>query len=237
MKFIIDQCAGRKVAQWLTREGHDVTEVRTMVPDPGDPAILEMAQQEGRVLVTRDKGFGKTAAKGLMQHAGIVQLPNVPVERRIEMLRDILQNHRNELRDHAVLALDWSGRVRLQNVTEEEEPRGRFGREIAAARERRGLRQKELSARLGISAQYLNDIEHGRRRPLRARLVNRMARELDVDPDILWFRAGRIPPDILHQDPAPESIIPAMRALRETIRREGETEWQTTSEQSSRPGR
>lgn len=217
MKFIIDQCAGRRIAQWLQQEGHDVTEVRTMVPDPGDQAILELAGQEGRVLITRDKGFGKRAHRGLTPHAGIIQIPNVPVERRIEMIQEILRNHRNDLRDHAMIAVDWSGRVRPHNTAQEEEPRGRFGEEITARREHLEIRQHELARRLGISAQYLNDIEHGRRRPLRARLVSRMARELEIDPDILWFRAGRIPPDILHQDPLQPEIIRAMRGLRETL--------------------
>ncbi len=158
MKFIIDQCAGRRIAQWLNQEGHDVTEVRTMIPDPGDHAILELAGQESRVLITRDKGFGKLAHKGLIPHSGIIQIPNVPVERRIEMLQNILLNHRNDLRDHAVLAVDWSGRVRSHNHAQEDEPRGRFGQEITKGRERLGIRQHELALRLGISAQYLSDI-------------------------------------------------------------------------------
>ena len=217
MKFIVDQCAGRRIAQWLTREGHDVTEVRTMMPDPGDQAILEIARRERRVLITRDKGFGKMVHRDLVQHSGIVQIPNVSVERRIEMIGDILQNHHNDLRDHALMTVDWGGRIRVDNETEKEEPRSKLGKEIKSGRERAELKQHELATRLGISNQYLNDIEHGRRRTLRGRLIRQLAQELDIDQDTLWFRAGRIPPDLLNAGPGPEEIIRAMRALRKAL--------------------
>ena len=217
MKFLVDQCAGRKIAQWLEREQHDVLEVRTMVPDPGDPAILDRAVRESRVVITRDKGFGKLVHREASPHAGIILLPNVSSERRIEMVREVLQEHRNDLRDHAFVAVDWSGRIRTNNSTEREEPRGRFGQEIQQTRDGLGMRQHELAGRLGISAQYLNDIEHGRRRPLRARLVRRIARELGLQADLLWFRAGRIPPELLHLDPGPEQIEHAMKVLREAL--------------------
>ena len=107
MKFIIDQCAGRRIAQWLAREGHDVREVRTIIPDPGDRTILELAAREGRVVITRDKGFGRLVHQEQQPHAGVVQLPNVSAERRIEMVRQVLDENRNDLRDRAMIAVDW----------------------------------------------------------------------------------------------------------------------------------
>ena len=217
MKFIVDQCAGRRIAQWLEKQGHDVTEVRTMIPDPGDSAILQQAGSEGRVLVTRDKGFGKRVHRDLTPHAGIIQIPNVSVERRIDMVGEILEKHRDALRDHSFITVDWSGRIRVANDTEAEEPRGRFGLEISQARERMGLKQHELARKIGISTTYLSDIERGRRRPLRGRMLKRLARDLNLDVDLLWFRAGRIPPEILNTDPSPDRIRQAMNALRAVL--------------------
>ena len=199
MKFLVDQCAGRRIARWLKEQQHDVTEVRTMIPDPGDPAILEMAGREGRVLITRDKDFGKLVHRDKQPHAGIIQLPNVSAERRIEMIREVLEQNRNDIRDHAMIAVDWSGRIRVANRTEDEEPRGRFGLEIRNAREKLKLSQHELAHRIGISTQYLNDMEHGRRRPLRGRMLRRIAQELGIPPDIPLV-PGR--PDTA-RDPAP----------------------------------
>ena len=43
MKFLIDRCAGRLLADWLRDQGHDVVESRELGPDPGDRALLEWA--------------------------------------------------------------------------------------------------------------------------------------------------------------------------------------------------
>jgi len=54
MKFLVDRCAGKRLADWLRSEGHDVLEAHTLGPDPGDREILELAAKQGRVLVTID---------------------------------------------------------------------------------------------------------------------------------------------------------------------------------------
>lgn len=42
MRFLIDRCAGRLIADWLRNQGHDV-ESRELGPDPGDRALLDWA--------------------------------------------------------------------------------------------------------------------------------------------------------------------------------------------------
>ena len=37
MKFLIDRCAGRLIADWLRKQGHYVVESRELGPDPGGP--------------------------------------------------------------------------------------------------------------------------------------------------------------------------------------------------------
>jgi predicted nuclease of predicted toxin-antitoxin system len=46
MRFLIDRCAGRLLADWLRNEGHDVVESRELGPDPGDRALLDWAAKE-----------------------------------------------------------------------------------------------------------------------------------------------------------------------------------------------
>ncbi|RVV99310.1 XRE family transcriptional regulator [Mesobaculum littorinae] len=65
----------------------------------------------------------------------------------------------------------------------ERDNRGTGGR-IRARRLDLGIRQAGLAARLGISASYLNLIEHDRRR-IGGRLLNAIARELDTEPGVL----------------------------------------------------
>jgi predicted nuclease of predicted toxin-antitoxin system len=40
LRFLIDRCAGRRLAQWLREQGHDVVEVKALGRDPGDEALL-----------------------------------------------------------------------------------------------------------------------------------------------------------------------------------------------------
>ena len=59
MKFLVDRCAGRRLADWLRAEGYDVVETRERGTDPGDPVILRWAADDGRVLITIDTDFGR----------------------------------------------------------------------------------------------------------------------------------------------------------------------------------
>jgi predicted nuclease of predicted toxin-antitoxin system len=59
MRFLIDRCAGRLIADWLRKQGHDVVESRELDPDPGDRALLDRAAKETRILVTIDTDFGE----------------------------------------------------------------------------------------------------------------------------------------------------------------------------------
>jgi predicted nuclease of predicted toxin-antitoxin system len=54
VRFLIDRCAGRRLAAWLRDQVHDVLESRTLGPDPGDLALLRWAADDGRILVTID---------------------------------------------------------------------------------------------------------------------------------------------------------------------------------------
>lgn len=67
------------------------------------------------------------------------------------------------------------------------------GSRVRAARERQGLRQADLARRAGISASYLNLIEHNRRK-VAPGLLARLARELGVAPGSLEDAdaAGRV---------------------------------------------
>jgi len=59
MRFLIDRCAGRLLADWLRTQGHDVVESRELGPDPGDRALLDWAAKEIRILITIDTDFGR----------------------------------------------------------------------------------------------------------------------------------------------------------------------------------
>jgi transcriptional regulator with XRE-family HTH domain len=73
---------------------------------------------------------------------------------------------------------------------------GSFGELIAETRKKKGMSQKELAVSVGVSAPYLNDIEHGRRNPPAEEIVLKLAQILDLPQDHLFLVGGSVPPDI-----------------------------------------
>jgi predicted nuclease of predicted toxin-antitoxin system len=110
VKFLVDRCAGRKVATWLRQTGHDVAEV--VGPDPGDSELLARAVQEERVLITLDKHFLQLIFHRSSAHHGLIRLPDVPPAQRIDLLDRILSAHAAELQAGAVIAVRGE-RIRL----------------------------------------------------------------------------------------------------------------------------
>jgi predicted nuclease of predicted toxin-antitoxin system len=93
VRFLIDTCAGRRLAEWLRAEGHDVVRVTDAGPDPGDAAVLARSVAEKRVLVTMDKDFGALIHRERLVHAGVIRLPHSTAAERIAMVRELLRRH------------------------------------------------------------------------------------------------------------------------------------------------
>ena len=118
MKFLIDRCAGRRVADWLRGQGHDVAESRERGADPGDQVLLEWAVAEQRILVTIDKDFGQIVFTQQVPHTGLVRLPDVPAATRIALMRTLLENHRQDIESRAIITVR-GGRIRISRPPEQ----------------------------------------------------------------------------------------------------------------------
>jgi len=60
MKFLLDVCSSsRSLRKTLIDLGHDVLSAVDMNLQATDESLLDLALQEGRVLVTEDKDFGE----------------------------------------------------------------------------------------------------------------------------------------------------------------------------------
>jgi predicted nuclease of predicted toxin-antitoxin system len=105
VKFLVDRCAGRRLAEWLRTRGYDVVEVRQLGPDPGDLALLQQAAREQRILVTIDTDFGTLVFVEDAPHCGIVRLPDVPVARRIALFEELLGRHARDLETGAIITI------------------------------------------------------------------------------------------------------------------------------------
>ena len=115
MRFLVDRCVGRRLAEWLRSLGHDVVEARSLGPDPGDKEILRMAAKEGRILVTIDTDFGQLVFGEQVSHSGIIRLPDVPARRRISFMEEVLRKHRQDLTAGAMITVRGE-RIRISQT-------------------------------------------------------------------------------------------------------------------------
>ena len=71
-----------------------------------------MAESLGRILVTIDTDFGELIWVHDLPHSGLVRLPDVPAERRIALMAEVIENHGAELQERAVITVR-GGRIRV----------------------------------------------------------------------------------------------------------------------------
>ena len=114
MRFLVDRCAGRRLAEWLRNAGHDTVEAQVLGPDPGDKVLLELAEADNRILVTIDTDFGELIYLHDAPHAGLVRLPDAPAEQRIALMSELIERHRHDLEAQAIVTIS-GGRIRISN--------------------------------------------------------------------------------------------------------------------------
>ena len=100
------------MTEWLSNQGHDALDARTLGPDPGDRALLERAESENRVLITMDKDFGELIYLYRTPHAGLIRLPEVRMAQRIALVEEVINQHSQALEERAILTIR-GGRVRI----------------------------------------------------------------------------------------------------------------------------
>jgi predicted nuclease of predicted toxin-antitoxin system len=74
MRLLLDENMGPAVVAALQAAGHDVVWVRDVCPGALDDAVLALAQETARVLVTGDRGIGKLARMSPDLNVGVVIL-------------------------------------------------------------------------------------------------------------------------------------------------------------------
>jgi len=89
MKFLIDANVPRLIGRSLIAQGYDIVDIRD-VEEPGidDDSIFDIAQQAGRVILTRDQDFGNVLLYPPSSHAGIIVLKTRA--QPSELIRDLL---------------------------------------------------------------------------------------------------------------------------------------------------
>jgi predicted nuclease of predicted toxin-antitoxin system len=124
MKFLLDVCASsRALRTLLTDLGHDVLSALDRDPRASDEALLALAMQEERVLVTEDKDFGELVFVRRLPHPCIIRFVDMGVEEKVVAMRELLERHADAIRAGALIVVTW-GRVRIRFVIRDSDGRG-----------------------------------------------------------------------------------------------------------------
>ena len=104
MRFLVDECTGPSVANWLREKGHEVFSVYEEARGAGDEEIILKASAENWILVTNDKGFGEKIYRERHPHKGVVllRLDDERVSNKIESMRRLLEGYADRLADRFV---------------------------------------------------------------------------------------------------------------------------------------
>lgn len=90
MRFLADESCDFAVVRALRSAGHDVVAVRETNPGAPDEAVISLALQESRVLLTEDKDFGQLVFASATESPGVV-LIRFPANARQAMVQTVVQ--------------------------------------------------------------------------------------------------------------------------------------------------
>jgi len=113
MKLLLDTCAARSARDHLRSCGHEVVWSAEFAVDPGDRALLRMAFEEGRVLITLDKDFGELAVHRAEPHRGILRLVGFPARAEGPAAEAAIARYGAVLCSGAIVTVE-PGRVRIR---------------------------------------------------------------------------------------------------------------------------
>ena len=113
MRFLVDECAGPKLALWLADQGYEVYSIYEQARGSSDEAILRKAYGENWILITNDKDFGEKIYRERYPHHGVVfmRLQDERSANKIEVIRKLLNSHVMRLQDQFVVVTE--SRVRF----------------------------------------------------------------------------------------------------------------------------
>ena len=92
MKFLVDECIGKRFNELMKREGFNSIFVGDCCRGAKDAVVIDQANKENRVIITEDKDFGELIFKRKLHVPGIILFrtkttnPNL----RINLIRKLL---------------------------------------------------------------------------------------------------------------------------------------------------
>jgi len=117
MRFLVDECAGPAVADWLRSNSHEVFSVYDQARGMDDDKIIFKVHAENWILVTNDKDFGAKVYRERRPHHGVV-LMRLDDERavvKIQVMERLLAKYPDKLADQFVVVTEKRVRFARQS--------------------------------------------------------------------------------------------------------------------------
>jgi predicted nuclease of predicted toxin-antitoxin system len=115
VRFLLDQSADARLIPFLRSRSHDAVRIGQEHPAGlPDPAVLALAQAEGRILITDDRDFGELVFRHRQPHAGVIYLRlgrYADLSTKIARLAHVLEHYSEQL-DQFLVVTHRSVRVR-----------------------------------------------------------------------------------------------------------------------------
>jgi len=99
MNFLIDESVDFPIILHLRESGHHVISILEDHPGQPDEFVLNLAQQERRVLITIDKDFGELIFRLKKVHSGVILLrvEKLTSLEKAKLLISTIEQHEKEL--------------------------------------------------------------------------------------------------------------------------------------------
>ena len=116
MRFIADEGVDAQIVAALRKEKHDVLYVMELNTGASDPEILSSANEENRILITRDKDFGELVFRLRKVHSGIIlnRLYQLDSKTKADIVIEVLKKYGEKL--YGAYTVIQPGRVRIRKI-------------------------------------------------------------------------------------------------------------------------
>ena len=114
MNFVADEGVDIQIVDVLSINGYDVLYIIESNPSISDEEVLTIANEENRILMTRDKDFGELIYRDKMIHSGIVlnRLYELSAEMKAALVLKAIQEYETKLMGSFTVIEPGSVRIR-----------------------------------------------------------------------------------------------------------------------------
>jgi predicted nuclease of predicted toxin-antitoxin system len=113
MRFLVDECTGPAVAEWLRLQNHDVISVYDEIRGADDRDVIQKAYEQDRILITNDKDFGELVFREKKPHKGIIllRLEDERTANKISVLKHLLEKYEKYIPGSFIVVTETNVRI------------------------------------------------------------------------------------------------------------------------------